>query len=296
MPDARWLRVQSVFSAAIECEPSERDALLARECREDAEPRREVKSLLAAHESSGLVDQLASEISAPSLWRARVDEMDWQGRSVAQYFVIEPLAAGAMGLVYRARDERLGRQVALKFLPSHLSTQSQAQQRFLLEARAAAALDHPNICTIHEIGTTLRRATVHRHALVRRRDTAGATRARATLLARGARDHLAGCDRTRQGTRALGGSSRREAIECDAAGRWHGEGARFRCGASRGRVTDEPGQRHRRHGGVHEPRAGSRGNDRCAHRHLVARRRAPRNARGRRGRFAATTRKRCWPR
>ena len=154
MPDARWLRVQSLFSAAIECEPSERDALLARECREDAELGREVKSLLAAHESSGLMDQLASEISAPSLWRARVDEMDWHGRSVAQYFVIEPLAAGAMGLVYRARDERLGRQVALKFLPSHLSTQPQAKQRFLLEARAAAALDHPNICTIHEIGTT----------------------------------------------------------------------------------------------------------------------------------------------
>jgi predicted ATPase/class 3 adenylate cyclase len=154
MPDARWLRVQSLFSAAIDCEPGERDALLARECRDDAELGREVKSLLVAHESPGLVDQLASEISAPSLWRARVEEMDWHGRSVAQYFVIEPLAAGAMGLVYRARDERLGRHVALKFLPSHLCAQPQAQQRFLLEARAAAALDHPNICTIHEIGTT----------------------------------------------------------------------------------------------------------------------------------------------
>lgn len=153
-PDSRWLRVQSLFSAAIECEPSQRDALLARECSEDPELGREVRSLLAAHDKSGLVDQLASEISAPSLWRARVDEMDWHGRSVAQYFVIEPLAAGAMGLVYRARDERLGRQVALKFLPSHENSQPEAQQRFLLEARAAAALDHPNICTIHEIGTT----------------------------------------------------------------------------------------------------------------------------------------------
>jgi serine/threonine protein kinase/tetratricopeptide (TPR) repeat protein len=153
-PDSRWLRVQSLFSAAIECEPSEREALLARECAEDPELGSEVRSLLAAHEKSGLVDQLASQISAPSLWRARVDEMDWHGRAVAQYFVIEPLAAGAMGLVYRARDERLGRQVALKFLPSHQSTQPEAQQRFLLEARAAAALDHPNICTIHEIGTT----------------------------------------------------------------------------------------------------------------------------------------------
>ncbi len=153
-PDARWLRVQSLFNAAIDCEPAERDALLARECRDDPELGREIRSLLAAHERDGLVDQLASQISAPSQWRARVDEMDLHGRAVAQYFVIEPLAAGAMGLVYRARDERLGRQVALKFLPSHLSTQSEAQQRFLLEARAAAALDHPNICTVHEIGTT----------------------------------------------------------------------------------------------------------------------------------------------
>ena len=110
--------------------------------------------MLAAHERSGLVDQLASKLTAPAMWRARLQELDWQGRSVAQYSVTEPLGAGAMGLVYRARDERLGRQVALKFLPSHLSTQSEAQQRFLLEARAAAALDHPNICTIHEIGTT----------------------------------------------------------------------------------------------------------------------------------------------
>ena len=141
-------------AAAIECSDAEREALFVRECGQDAGLRREVESLLAAHERSGLVDQLAASISAPALWRARLQELDWQGRSVAQYLVIEPLGAGAMGLVYRARDERLGRQVALKFLPSHLSTQSEAQQRFLLEARAAAALDHPNICTIHEIGTT----------------------------------------------------------------------------------------------------------------------------------------------
>ena len=154
MPAARWLQVQHVFSAAIECSNAEREALFARECAQDEGLRREVETLLAAHERSGLVDQLVAKITAPSLWRARLQEMDWQGRSVAQYLVIGPLGAGAMGLVYRARDERLGRQVALKFLPSHLSTQSEAQQRFLLEARTAAALDHPNICTIHEIGTT----------------------------------------------------------------------------------------------------------------------------------------------
>ena len=59
-----------------------------------------------------------------------------------------------MGLVYKARDERLERHVALKFLSPHLSTQPAAKQRFLIEARAAAALEHPNVCTIHEIGET----------------------------------------------------------------------------------------------------------------------------------------------
>lgn len=154
MAAVRWQQVQQVFCAAIECADADREALFARECGEDDGLRREVESLLAAHERSGLVDQLASKITAPALWRARLKELDWQGKSVAQYSVREPLGAGAMGLVYRARDERLGRQVALKFLPSHMSTQSESQQRFLLEARAAAALDHPNICTIHEIGTT----------------------------------------------------------------------------------------------------------------------------------------------
>ena len=148
------MRVQDVFSAALDCEPADRHEFVDRHCAGDAELRREVQSLLDSHERGGLLDQLAQKISAPAQLRARVAAMDWQGRRVAQYTVLEALGAGCMGLVHKARDERLGRHVALKFLPPHLAAQPDAKQRFLLEARAAAALDHPNICTIHEIGST----------------------------------------------------------------------------------------------------------------------------------------------
>jgi serine/threonine protein kinase/tetratricopeptide (TPR) repeat protein len=76
------------------------------------------------------------------------------GRTVAQYEVVGRLGGGGMGLVYAARDTRLGRRVALKFLPPQWSHDESAKERFIREAQAASATDHPNICTIHDIGTT----------------------------------------------------------------------------------------------------------------------------------------------
>lgn len=154
MPRDRWRRLQDVFAAAVDCETSARSALLDRQCGDDRDLRLEVESLLRGHERPGLIDGLAERLSAPALWRAQVDSMEWRGKTVAHYAVLEPLGSGSMGLVYKARDERLHRHVALKFLPPHLSARADAKQRFFVEARAAAALDHANICTIHEIGET----------------------------------------------------------------------------------------------------------------------------------------------
>ncbi|HEX2779484.1 MAG TPA: protein kinase, partial [Gemmatimonadaceae bacterium] len=140
-------RAGELMLAALDQPTPERGAFLARACRGDDALRHEVESLLAAHDTVGMLD-------APVVRFAPKTGGQEPGARIGRYELGERIGVGGMGVVHRALDTALGRTVALKFLPPHLGADEHARERFRVEAQAAAALDHPNICTIHEIGET----------------------------------------------------------------------------------------------------------------------------------------------
>ena len=149
----RWQHVRRLFAAASDLSSGERATFLARACGADAELRSEVAALLASHDATGPVDRLAAELSG-AVSQLHAHAAPQPGSVVSRYTIIDMLGAGGMGVLYRARDEQLQRLCALKFLPPHRLADAALKRRFLTEARAVAALDHPSVCTIYEIGET----------------------------------------------------------------------------------------------------------------------------------------------
>jgi serine/threonine-protein kinase len=151
MTPERWQEVERVLHAALEREPEERATLLDKLCAGDPELREEVESLLASAQPA----QLFLGSNALEDGAALLDISEFAslvGRSFGPYSIEKQVGSGGMGAVYLAQDVRLGRRVALKILDPRLTGDGQYRARFVREARLASVLDHPNICTIHEVG------------------------------------------------------------------------------------------------------------------------------------------------
>lgn len=144
MTPERWQQVDRLLEQALEIEPHGRGAFLDEACQGDGTLRQEVESLLSAHGK-------AEGFTEAGPMRTPAKRMGAEGRQLGHYQILSRLGEGGMGIVYKARDQHLDRFVAIKVLPTELVADPDRKRRFSQEAKAASALNHPNIITIHDI-------------------------------------------------------------------------------------------------------------------------------------------------
>jgi Tol biopolymer transport system component len=151
MTPERYQQIDQIFQAALGLEPDQRNAYLDEACSGDKTLRQQVESLITSDQGGlSFIDEPAFEMAARLL--ATDEPALAAGDRIDRYDVLSLLGSGGMGEVYLAHDEKLDRKIALKLLPSYFTTNEERLRRFQQEARAASALNHPNIITIHEIG------------------------------------------------------------------------------------------------------------------------------------------------
>ena len=150
MKPERWKQVDELLEAALECPSTERASFLDRACAGDDELRRELESLIISDGHSEVFIESPPARMASDLFNNNQSKLV-AGKRIAHYEILGQLGSGGMGEVYLAKDTKLDRNVAIKLLPPELVVDEQAKKRFLREAKAAAKLDHPNICSIYEV-------------------------------------------------------------------------------------------------------------------------------------------------